>query len=169
MAYHGPYEFSQENNYAIRAVERMLSIRMQEVIREDESGTYGVGVQAQFTRIPEERYTILVTFRSDPARISELTERVFDVVDEVRTTIPEESYVERIQETQSASFREQLTNNQFWLSQVEYAVQNDRPMAAIRRYLDLVADLTAEDVRESARTYLDPQRYVQVTLLPAEE
>ena len=118
VAFHGTYDFSQQSNYAIRAVERMLSIRMQEVIREDESGTYGVGVQAKFSRIPDERYSLLVSFRSSPERIEELTGRVFDVIREVREEVPDESYVERIRETQRSSFREQLTNNQFWLSQV---------------------------------------------------
>jgi zinc protease len=169
VAFHGPYEFSQEDNYAIRSLERMLSIRMQEVIREDESGTYGVGVQSQFTRIPDERYTILVTFRADPARIEELTQRVFDVIAEVRDTVPDESYVQRIRETQEASFREQLTNNQFWLSQLQYAVENDRPVAAIRGYLDLVEGLTAEHITEAADRYLDLDRYIQVTLVPSEE
>ncbi len=166
VAIHGDYDFSQENNYAIRALERMVSIRMQEVIREDESGTYGVGVQAQFTRIPEERYTILVTFRSDPARIDELTDRVFDVLEEIRSTTPGPDYVERIQETQSASFREQLTNNQFWASQLAYAIRNDRPISAIRRYLELVDALTESDIRAAAQRYLDLETYVQATLLP---
>lgn len=169
LIFHGPYEFSQENNYRIRALERMLSIRMQEVIREDESGTYGVGVGANFARIPNDRYTIQVTFRSDPARIEELTGRVFDVINEIRSSVPETSYIERIQETQEAAFREQLTSNQFWLSQLQFAVQNDRPIGAIRRYLELVEALQPEDVREAALTYLDLERYVQVTLLPAEE
>ncbi len=168
VAFHGDYDFSQEANYAIRAVERMLSIRMQEVIREDESGTYGVGVQAQFTRIPDERYTLLVTFRSSPERIAELTERVFDVIREVREEEPEQSYVERIQETQESSFREQLTNNQFWLSQIQYATKHDRPVAAIRRYLDLVSELGPTDVREAATRYLNTDTYVEVTLMPAE-
>jgi zinc protease len=168
VAFHGDYAFSQENNYAIRALERMLSIRMQEVIREDESGTYGVGVQAQFTRIPEERYTVLLTFRSDPQRIEELTDRVFEVLAEIRDNLPGQSYVERIQQTQSASFREQLTNNRFWLSQLQYAVQHERSMSAIRRYLDLVDALEPSHIQDAAKRYLDMQTYVQVTLMPAE-
>ncbi|MFW5741880.1 MAG: M16 family metallopeptidase [Spirochaetota bacterium] len=168
VAFHGEYEFGQESNYAIRALERMLSIRMQEVIREDESGTYGVGVQAQFSRIPDERYSLLVTFRSSPERIDELTGRVFDVIREVRDEAPDETYVQRIRETQRSAFREQLTSNRFWLSQVRHAARHDRSMATIRRYLDLVDALDPADVREAARRYLDLERYVQVTLMPAE-
>jgi zinc protease len=168
IAYFGEYEFSQENNYRIRALERMLSTRLQEEIREDESGTYGVGVQAVFGQIPEERYGMLITFRADPERITELTERVFDVVDEVRTTIPEASYVERIQETQRASFEEGLTSNQFWLGQIEYAVKNGRELSAITEYLTLVDALEAEQIQATARQLLNDERYVQVTLLPTE-
>lgn len=168
VAFHGTYRFGQETNYAIRALERMLSIRMQEVIREGESGTYGVGVQAQFTRVPEERYTILVTFRADPERIERLTQRVFEVIEEVRDTVPDASYVKRIQETQAASFREQLTSNGFWASQLEYALRHDRPVASIRRYLELVESLAATDIRDAARRYIDLESYVQVTLMPAD-
>ncbi|MFP4114560.1 MAG: M16 family metallopeptidase [Spirochaetota bacterium] len=168
VAFHGKYEFSRRNNYAIRALERMLDIRMQEVIREDESGTYGVSVQAQFSDVPNGRYSILLNFRADPARIDQLTERLFEVIESIRESEPEQSYVERIQETQRAQFREQLTSNQFWLSRLSYAIQHDRPVSTIRDYLGLVDGLSASDVTDSARRYLDRNRYVRVTLLPEE-
>jgi zinc protease len=167
VLFHGPYEFSQDNNYAIRAVERLLDIRMQEVIREDQSGTYGVGVQAQFVRLPDSRYTILITFRADPDRVDQLTELLFSVVEEIRTTVPDPDYVRRIQETQRSSFEEGLSNNEFWLGQVQYALTNERPLSAVMRYLDLVDALDGEAILEAARTYLDTDRYVQVTLYPA--
>ena len=168
VAFYGDYEFSQQSNYRIRALERMLSIRMQEEIREDESGTYGVGVQAVFGQIPEERYGMLITFRADPQRIDELTQSVFGVIDEVRTTVPDQSYVERVQETQRTTFEEGLTSNQFWLGQIEYAVKNGRELDAIEQYLDLVANLQAQAITDTARRLLSNERYVQVTLLPAE-
>jgi zinc protease len=166
VVFHGPYNFSQSNNYDIRALERLLEIRMQEVIREEESGTYGVGVQAQFARRPDPRYSILVTFGADPDRVDQLTASLFQVVEELQTTIASEEYVQRIRETQRADFEEGLTSNQFWLSQVEYAISNNRPVSAIRRYLDLVDQLTPEEIQRSAQRYLDLDRYVQVTLYP---
>ncbi|MFW6252737.1 MAG: M16 family metallopeptidase [bacterium] len=168
IAFYGDYEFSQQNNYRIRALERMLSIRMQEEIREDESGTYGVGVQAVFDQVPEERYGMLITFRADPERIEELTDSVFGVIDELRTTVPDRNYVERIQETQRATFEEGLTSNQFWLGQIEYAARNGRELDSIEQYLDLVDSLQARDITEAAQQLLDNDRFVQVTLLPAE-
>jgi len=166
---HDTYEFSQQNNLAIRTVERALDIRMQEVIREDESGTYGVGVQAQFTRIPRERYTVSITFRADPDRVDELTERLMEVVEELRTVELEESYVERVQETLRSGFEEGLTSNQFWIGQIEYALKNGRPMSAIRRYLDLVDAVDSRSIVEAAKRYLTDDAYVQITLYPAEE
>jgi zinc protease len=168
VAYFGEYTFGQQENYTIRALERLLSIRMQEVVREDESGTYGVGVQAIFGQIPEERYGLLITFRADPARIAELTESVFAVIEEVRSTTLETSYLERIQETQKSSFEEGLTSNSFWLNQIEFATKNGRSLDAILGYLDLVAALEAADITAAAQRYLNDDRYVQVTLLPAE-
>lgn len=165
---HGDYEFSQTNNLAIRAVQRALDIRMQEVIREDESGTYGVGVQADFTREPRERYRVIVTFRADPERVDALTDRLFDVVDEIRRDELDAVYLQRIRETLRSGFEEGLTSNEFWLSQMSFALQNDRPMASIMNYPDLVDALTPADLRAAAERYLDVERYVQVTLYPEE-
>ena len=169
LAFFGPYEFSQRTNYQIRALERMLSARMQEAIREDESGTYGVGVQAQFTRQPFDRYGVLLTFRADPARIGDLTSIVFSVIEELKQDGAADAYVERVQETQRVGFEEQLTSNQFWLGQLAYVLRHDRPVAAIREYLTLVDQLDAEQLQDSAANYLDLDRYVQVTLLPEDE
>lgn len=163
---HDDYEFSQSNNLDIRSVERALEIRMQEVIREDESGTYGVGVQARFSRVPRERYSIVITFRADPNRVDDLTQSLFAVVDELRSEALDQSHVQRVRETLKSGFEEGLTSNQFWLGQIEYALKHGRPVSAIRRYLDLVDALDAESILQSARQYLPEDRYVQVTLYP---
>ena len=163
---HGTYEFSQSNNLAIRTVERALDIRMQEVLREEESGTYGVGVQVEFSRVPRERYTVVITFRADPDRVDELTGRLFDVIRELRGTELDAAYVQRIQETLRSSFVEGLTSNQFWLGQIEFALKHDREMSDIRRYLDLVDAVTAGSIREAARRYIAADQYVQITLYP---
>jgi len=164
---HGDYEFSQENNLTIRALQRALDIRMQEVIREDESGTYGVGVQVQFERVPRERYTIIVTFRADPDRVDELATSIFDVFDELRSGTLDESYLQRVRETLRSGFEEGMTSNQFWAGQIAFALKNDRPMSAIRHYLDLVDSIDANSMREAANRYL-PDDYVQITLYPEE-
>ncbi len=165
---HDSYEFSQQNNLAIRTVERALDIRMQEVIRGDESGTYGVSVQAQFSRIPRERYSVVITFRADPDRVDELTERLFDVLEELRTEELDEENLQRVRETLRSGFEEGLTSNQFWLGQIQYALKNGRPMSAIRRYLDLVDLVDSASIAEAARRYLNDDAYVQITLYPAE-
>ena len=111
---------------------------------------------------------MLITFRADPQRIEQLTERAFGVIEELRTTVPDQSYVERIQETQRTSFREGLTSNQFWLQQIGYAIRNGRELDTIEQYLDRVDSLQAQDLTEAARELLSNERFVQVTLLPAE-
>lgn len=168
VTWHGNYDFSQASNYAIRALERMLSIRLQEVIREDEGGTYGVGVQAEFRREPQGRYEILTTFRADPERVDELTGRLFEVIQALRTELVDESYIRRIQEVQRTDFESGLTSNQFWIQQIEFALRADRPMSAIREYLDLVEGLNAQALQDAAREYLRDDAVVQVTLLPEE-
>jgi predicted Zn-dependent peptidase len=93
---------------------------------------------------------------------------LFDVVDELRTQELGDAYVQRVKETLRSGFEEGLTSNQFWLGQIEYALKNDRPMSAIRRYLDLVDAVDSASIAAAARRYLPEDAYVQVTLYPGQ-
>ena len=90
------------------------------------------------------------------------------MVEELRTRDLDEIYVQRVKETMRSGFEEGLTSNQFWLGQIEYALKNDRPMSAIRRYLELVDAVDSASIAEAARRYLRDDTYVQITLYPAE-
>ena len=63
----GEAEWSPENRYLISVVRDLLNIRMRESLREENGGTYGVGVYASLTREPKERFSSGFAFSCDPA------------------------------------------------------------------------------------------------------
>ena len=57
-----------KNKLDAEAMVKVLSIMLREVMREDKSGVYGVGVNLVPARIPEAGYTISIQFGCAPGK-----------------------------------------------------------------------------------------------------
>ncbi len=168
VVFHGDHDWSRENNYRLRSTADLLGRRLREVIREEEGGTYGIGAWASVRRYPSPRYTVFVTFATDPNRAEELTDRVLDVVQEVLSGEIEHSLVERIKTTQLADFESALQSNGFWLKGLLDTAFHDLDPAVILDYPDMVEGLSPDDVQATAIRHLDMDQMVIVTLYPGE-
>ena len=168
IVFHGDYEWSRQNNHLLLSLADTLRIRLREVLREEESGTYGVGVGARFSRYPKERYSVQIFFGTGPERAEELARLAMEVVDEVKMGLHEEIYLTKVKETQREGFELDIRENRYWLSSLKNAVVHGRELSTILTYPDMIADLEAEEIAEAARMYLDTGRYVRVILYPKE-
>jgi zinc protease len=169
IVFHGDYEWSRNNNHLLLSLADALRIRMREVLREDESGTYGVGVRASFDRYPRERYTVQIYFGTSPERAVELAERAMNVVAELSTAPPADIYLTKVKATQTEGYQLDIKENSYWINGIKNAVLHDRELRSILAYPELIDALDAEDLTEAARRYLDTDRYVRVILYPQED
>jgi zinc protease len=167
IAFTGPFRYTPENRLGMRALRGVLDIRLREVIREELSGTYGVGVQTSYEKYPEARYTLGVSFGSDPARVDELVAAVFAELERIKEEGPSEEDVQKVKEQERRTRETNLERNEWWLAQLRYAEEygSDPHFLLDTSLLDRV---TVESVQADARSYLRTDNYVQVTLLPAE-
>jgi zinc protease len=168
IVFHGSYDWSRENNYRLRSTADLLGRRLREVIREEEGGTYGIGAWASVRRYPDSRYTLFITFSTDPGRAEELSDRVMGVVRQVVSGEFPASLVERVKTTQLADFDSARETNGFWLNALWEAYFYDLEPGVLLEYPDLVESLSGKVIEETAREYLDMDQLVTVTLYPAE-
>lgn len=165
---HSDYQWSRVENHRWATLADLLDIRLREVIREEEGGTYGIGAGGWRVRRPQPRAFMQLGFGTDPARVAELTDRALEVVEELRTAEVSDDYIERVKAQQRERYRRQVEQNGYWRSSIEFALEHGRPLSSIPQYPQLIEDLTAADVLRVARDYLDPANRIEVTLLPAE-
>ena len=166
IIFHGDYEWSRENNHLLLSLADALRIRMREVLREDESGTYGVGVQASFHRIPRQRYIFQIYFGASPDRAEVLAALAMEIVDEFKTVLLADIYLTKVKATQQETFELDIMENRYWLSSIKNALLHDREFSTILTYPQFVAGLDSEGILTAARRYLDENRYLQVILYP---
>src|SRR5690606_2524328 len=62
LAFLGDYTYNDDANINMDALESVLSIKLLERLREDESGVYGTGASASYSKFPTGRYSFNIGF-----------------------------------------------------------------------------------------------------------
>ena len=169
MIVHGPYQWSRRENHRLNSLASLLDIRLREEIREDAGGAYSVGATSWRWRYPEPWSYVQLGFGLDPQRLDELRERTLRVIEELRTSLPDQQYVQRIKAQQRDGYQQQLQENEYWLSVLSFYVQHDRDLADILTYPELIDTLSPEELQRSAQRYLNPERRIELILEPRSE
>ena len=162
----GPFEWERQNIYDFYSMRDVFRIKLREVLREDEGGTYSPGVSGSVSHFPVGRYSVRVSFGCNPERVDELTSVVFTQIDSLRDVGTTETYVQKVQETQRRGRETSLRDNGFWLGSLQSRLQNGDDLETILRYDELVDGLTTADVQETAKRYFNRENYVKVVLYP---
>ena len=164
----GPIEFSRENQYLVSSLSELLQIKLRERLREDLGGTYTVTVGGSAEREPAPYYSIQVGFSADPERLEELTAAVFDEMNTLKVEGPAENDVLKVKEAQRRSQETNLEQNGYWLYQLLYADRYGVDPRKTVNYSQLIDGLSSEKLRDAAVRFLNLDRYVRVSLYPAE-
>ncbi|MGD2216039.1 MAG: insulinase family protein [Gemmatimonadales bacterium] len=162
----GPFDWTRENRYAIRALGDVLRIRLREVLREDMGGTYGVSVGGSGSRDPVPDYRFSISFGTAPERLEELVDAVFLQIDSLQTVGPPQEDIDKVKEMQRREHETDLRENSFWLGQLLAAERYGLDPRNLLDYEEMIDGLTAEMVKEAAQRYLRTDDYVRVSLYP---
>ncbi|MGH7504273.1 MAG: M16 family metallopeptidase, partial [Longimicrobiales bacterium] len=166
IVFNGPFEYTRENRHLLASLSEVLEVRLRDILREDLGGTYGVQVGQTASDLPVPRYTLGIGFGADPARLEELAATVFAAIEKLKAEGPDAETIANVQEAQRRSWETSQTQNGFWASQIAFTARTGGDFATIPDYPQLVDALTAAAVQEAARTYLQVDRYVRVSLYP---
>ena len=168
IVFTGPFDYSRENRLLLASTADVLDIMLREVLREELGGTYGASVNASTSRIPNPRYGVQISYGAEPGRLDELTAETFAVIDSLSTYGASEENLAKVRETRRRSRETDLEDNGFWLSAISGYDRDGEPLELILELDPLLNELSSRRIGDAARQWLDPERYVQVSLLPAD-
>lgn len=168
LVYSGSMEWKPAERWVLKGIAEILEVRLREKLREDLSGTYSVSVSSDRIRIPRPEYRINIRYGSAPDRAADLATAVTETVDSLRRIGPTESELANWKANELRRHEVALRENDYWLSllaSVDAQGEQISTLLEIKPWLD---QMTTEKLRAGAEHYLNPDRYVRVTLLPAE-
>ncbi|MEO8482843.1 MAG: insulinase family protein [Acidobacteriota bacterium] len=166
IVFTGDFQYDQAHRTQIRAMAMVLEGRLRNALREELGGTYSVGVSPSYTRIPRPEYQLSIAFGSDPARTDALIARVFEEITKLKTDGPTAQDLNDTKATLVREFEAGSTQNGYLLTQILGRYQSQESVESFFTIADGYKSLTAEDIQNAAKTYLNTNSYVKATLFP---
>lgn len=168
LTYYGDYKFGEVENLNLNALESVLSIKLIERLREEESGVYGTSARATTSKYPKNRFSMTVSFGTGVEKYKGLMNSTMDEINKVKKNGPSATDLEKFKIEQRRQLELSVKENKFWLSQISSAYQRNEDPTYITRYLKDLDKVTVESVKDIANRYLNEEHLFKFILLPDE-
>ncbi len=162
--YTGEVDFNLKNLVLMNYLKSILDIIYTEKIREKEGGAYGISVNGNINKYPEERFSFQVSFDTNPSVREKLTDIVFAEIDKISTQNPDENIVDKVKKYMLKSHSENLVYNSYWDNAIKNVVINDIDM--VSDYEKVVDSVTPDMIREFAHELFSQKNIVEVSMNP---
>jgi zinc protease len=166
IVFSGPFEFDQSHRVTIRAMSEILSTRLLEIIREELGGTYSINASSSYQKFPNQEYSITIQFGSSPERTEDLIKRVFEEIEKFKASGPTEKQLNDEKEALLREFESNSKLNNYLVNQISLRYYHGEDPAGLWNIPDYYRKLDAAMIQQAARTYLNPNNFVKVTLFP---
>ncbi len=166
LVFTGDYKFDEANNLQLDALEEILNIKMIERLREKESGVYSPQVQTSYTKIPNQRYNITVSFGCAPENVNKLIDAALEEIDKIKKNGAEATDIQKFNAEESRSTELQLKNNGFWLGQISKSYQYQQDPADVLEHVKNLNQITIQSTKTAANQYLSGDNLIRFILLP---
>jgi len=152
MVYNGDIEYSLENQLKMQVLSDVMDIVYTEKIREDEGGTYGVGVQGNVSLRPKESFMFLIGFQTNKEMYEKLMGIAIAELQNVANQGPRPEDLKKVKEFLVKKHSEDLESNRYWMSCITTQERDGyNPMA---NYDAIINGITGDDVANMAKAVL---------------
>lgn len=168
LVFTGDMEFDRNESYYLRCLSEILDIRLVEILREEKSGVYGVGASASASKIPYESFEFNISFPCAPDNVEGLIKSTYDAIREVQNEGVSQENLDKIKEAQRREQELKWKTNGYWMNVLKSYHVNGYDYKDVQWLDQRIEDLTAKDIQDVAKKYLDPEKAIQIVLYPEE-
>lgn len=169
ISFSGMTEYSDLESTQLDQLTKILSIRLREVLREDQGGVYGVGVYGTINREPINSYNVTISFASSPENAEKLTKLAMDEINNMKARGAAQSNIDKVVAEDVRGMQTAVKENNYWLYNLEQKYfHNEDPVTILDDPL-IVRKLTVERTKELANKYFDDQNMIKLILMPEDK
>lgn len=164
--FNGDFEYTYENRILMQAIKHILDIRYTESVREDEGGTYGVGIRAATSEYPTEEFALNINFDCGPENSDKLKAIIYKEIDDMIKNGPSEVDLNKAKENFIKRRENALKENRFWLNSIVFNLKHDENILDHEKYYEMVNSLTVDKVKAAAEKYLTQGNIIEIIMTP---
>ncbi|BAO56405.1 M16 family metallopeptidase [Nonlabens marinus] len=157
--------YNAEEDLAVDALGEALTIRIIEVLREQEGGIYGGGARGSMSKIPEPGFNFSISFPCGPDNVEKLIAATQKEIAALKENGPSDIILNKVKEGYLLEYKEDLKSNRYWLNNLVSASREQRDPNNMMNFEAKVAKMTANDIQAVANKYLNDD-YILAILMP---
>ena len=166
IAIYGDYTFNDTENVNMDALEKVLSTRLLERLREEESGIYGTRASIGYSKYPKGRYSLSVSFGTSVDKYKSLIASTLDEFKKSKKANgPSQTDLDKFVIEEKRQLELSLKENGFWMSQLVSASQNGEDLAGVTKYLEDLSKVTVKSVKDVCEQIHQRRSFVQIHLV----
>ncbi|SDM21976.1 zinc protease [Pedobacter steynii] len=168
IGYTGEIPYTAENSVLMSISSEILKMIFTETIREQEGGSYGVGVSGELMKHPTERFLFQVNFDTDPNPIKKkkLIDIVYRELKMIMDKGPDQEKVEKVKQNLLKDYRESISKKdaKYWNGYqgaiLFYGVD------WITGYDKIISSITPEMIRSFTKDIFNQGNLIEVVMDP---
>lgn len=164
IMYYGETNFDPKEALAMEALGEVLTIKLVEELRENESGVYGVNARGGMRKIPYGSYNFNISFPCGPDNAEKLTESALRELQKIIEKGPEEKDMAKYKEGELLEYKKNIKENRTWLSALKSQYTDGTSPENILSYEEKIKALTAKDVQNVAKKYLTKEKVIAMLM-----
>lgn len=159
----GTCKYDLKNNIMMDMLGQILNLVYTEKVREDEGGTYGVGVYGQLMKYPTEKAVMQISFETAPEKREKLMQIIFAEANNMAKVGPSETDLKKVKEFMLKKHAEELKENDYWLGSIdEYLFTG---MNITKDYEQIVNSITTKDIQKFMNDLLKQKNEIEVSMI----
>ena len=164
IMYYGETPYSTKEATALTALGEVLTIKLIEELRENESGVYGISARGSMNKVPYGSYNFNIGFPCGPENAEKLTASALKELQKIIDNGPEEKDVNKYKEAEALEYKKKMKENRYWMSNFTKSFLNGSDAGDILLASENVKAVTAKEIQEVAKKYLSKDKTIGILM-----
>jgi len=169
IAFSEDIRYKPYNYLGIEVIMGVLDLVYTEKVRENEGGTYGVGISLSSQKRPEQTCEGMINFDCDPARANDLKAIIYKELDDIMKNGPSQVNLDKAVSNILKTREENKMHNAYWSSILSryysYGINSNDPA----NYENILKSYTVKDIKKIAIKMFKKPDVVDLIFKPAQE
>lgn len=162
IIFSGETTYSAKEDLAMQALGEILTIKLIEELREKEGGVYGASASGSLSKIPYGSYNFSISYPTNPASVDKLIDMTLAEIEKIKKNGPEAADLTKFKEGEMTDYTSSLKENRYWLGVLTNAFMYQESPEKALDFEKNLKSLTAKEVQDVAKKYLDKNRIITI-------
>jgi zinc protease len=165
LTFTGTAKYSADDNFIMKAMNDVLTIKLMENLREKKSGTYGVRSRGQLIKYPYEHYVQHISFQCAPDNADSLIQAALAEVENIKKFGVAAADLNKVKETQKNDLEVSLKDNTYWTNELTNDLIDNNQITTGSENFAQIEKLTSKQIQKAAQKFFG-KNYAKTVLYP---